>query len=205
MITDFSREGWFGASDTKNIMRDNHDTKTWQDFWDEKCGRIKLDVSTLATNTGSVFEHPILASVDKEITTDRQIILEDMRLRVNYDGDKNGIIYEVKTHKAEKEFLTKNAIYQFIPKYIYGQVQVQMFAWKTAHERGLDIPPFKELFIVEYPLYAEDYIGEPNVDFNRIKFHKVKYDKGFVKQYKKRIVPLAERLMDEWSGNEEAE
>ena len=202
MITDLSRDGWFGASDTKYIMRDNRDTKSWQEFWDEKCGRIAKDIETIGTNTGTVFEHPILDAIDGGITKDRQILLRDMRLRVNYDGDKDGIIYEVKTHKAEKPFLTKNALYQFIPKHIFGQVQVQMYAWKTAHEQGVDVPEFKKLYVVEYPLYAEDYDGDPEVDFKRIKFHKIKYDKGFIKMYLKNLEPLAERLMEEWHGEE---
>jgi len=205
MITDYSRDGWFGASDTKNVMNDNHHTRTWQEFWDEKCGRLKKDVASTATYTGTIFEHPILDAIDGDIAKDRQIILEDLRLRVNYDGDKDGIIYEVKTHRADKEFLTKNALYQFIPKYIFGQVQVEMFAWKTAHERDMDIPKFKKLYIVEYPLYEEDYNGEPQVDFKRIKFHKVSYDKGFVKQYLKRLEPLVERMLEEWNGEETKE
>ena len=202
MITDYSRDGWFGASDTKNVMNDNHQTRTWQDFWDEKCGRYKRDIDSTAIYTGTIFEHPILDAIDGDIDKDRQIKLEDLRLRVNYDGDKDGIIYEVKTHRAGKPFLTKNALYQFIPKYIYGQVQVQMFAWKTAHKREMDIPKFKKLYIVEYPLYEEDYAGEPQVDFKRIKFHKVSYDKGFVKQYLIRLKPLAEKLLEEWNGEE---
>lgn len=202
MITDYSRDGWFGASDCKYVMNDNHQTKSWQDFWAEKIGAIKKDLDSTVTNTGTMFEHPILDSIDGDIIKDRQILLPDMRLRVNIDGDKDGIIYEVKTHKAEKPFLTKNALYQFIPKYIYGQVQVQMFAWKTAHERGEDLPKFNKLYIVEYPLYREDYEGEPNVDFKRIKFHKISYDKGFIKMYRKKLEPLAERLMEEWHGEE---
>ena len=202
MITDYSRDGWFGASDTKFVMRDNHDTKSWQDFWDEKCGRTKLDVSTIGINTGTAFEHPKMDSIDGGITKDRQIVLRDMRLRVNYDCDKDGIIYEVKTNKAEKPFLTKNALYQFIPKHIFGQVQVQMYVWKTAHELGMDVPRFKKLYVVEYPLYGDDYIGNPEVDFKRIKFHKVTYDKGFIKEYEKRLKPLADRMMEEWHGEE---
>ena len=202
MITDYSREGWFGASDTKNVMLDNHDTVTWQKFWDEKCGRIVNDMSTRETYTGTVFEHPILDAIDKDINKDRQIILEDMRLRVNYDGDKGGIIYEVKTHRGDRDFLTKNALYQFLPKYIFGQVQVQMYVWKTAYERELIEDKYKKLYVVEYPLYAEDYEGEPEVDFKRIKFHKVSYDKGFIKMYLKKLEPLTARLLEEWHGEE---
>ena len=197
MITDHDRSYWFGASDTKNVMLDNHSTRTWQEFWEEKCGRLTRDIDSMATATGTRFEHPILDAIDGDIAKDRQIILEDLRLRVNYDGDKDGIIYEVKTHKADKPFLTKNALYQFIPKHIYGQVQVQMYAWKTAHKNGLDIPEFKKMYVVEYPLCQEDYDGEPNVDFDRIVFHKVKYDKGFIKQYLKRLEPLKEMLIEE--------
>lgn len=202
MITDYSRDGWFGASDTKNVMLDNHQTKTWLEFWDEKCGRAKKNVETTNTYFGSKFEHPILEAIDSGINKDRQIKIPELRLRVNYDGDKDGIIYEVKTHKAEKNFLTKNAEYQYIPKYIYGQAQVQMYAWKTAFESGMDVPKFKKLYIVEYPLYKEDYVGEPEVNFKRIKFHKVTYDKGFIKAYLKKLEPLAERLMEEWHGEE---
>lgn len=202
MITDFDRSGWFGASDTKHVMADNHHTKTWQDFWDEKCGRLVKDDESLATYTGTIFEHPILDAIDKSINKDRQIILEDKRLRVNYDGDKDGVVFEVKTHKGGKDFLTKNAIYQFLPKYIFGQVQVQMYVWKTAYERGLIEDEYKKLYVVEYPLYSEDYEGEPEVDFKRIKFHKVKYDKGFIKLYLKKLEPLTERLMEEWHGEE---
>lgn len=205
MITDYSRDGWFGASDTKNVISDNHQTRTWQEFWDEKCGRTKRDVGSAATYTGTIYEHPILDAIDGGITKDRQIKLEDLRLRVNYDGDKDGIIYEVKTHRADKEFLTKNALYQFIPKYIYGQVQVQMFTWKTAYKREMDVPKFRKLYVVEYPLYEEDYVGEPQVDFKRIKFHKVNYDKGFIKQYLKRLEPLVERMLEEWDGEETQE
>ena len=156
----------------------------------------------VSNRTGTMFEHPILDAVDKDINKDRQILLEDLRLRVNYDGDKNGIIYEVKTHTASKPFLTKNATYQFLPKHIYGQVQVQMYAWKTAHKNGEDIPPLKKLYVVEYALYEEDYFGKPEVDSNRIKFHKVTYDKGFIKQYTKRLEPLVKKMLEEWNGEE---
>lgn len=202
MITDKDRSGWFGASDTKNIMLDNHDTKTWKEFWDEKRGRLVKEFNTRETYVGTQLEHPILKAIDESINFDRQIILDDMRLRVNYDGDKDGIIYEVKTHRGDKDFLTKNALYQFLPKYIFGQVQVQMFAWKTAYERGLVDDKYKKLYVVEYPLYREDYDGETEVDFKRIKFHKVSYDKGFIKMYRKKLEPLVERLLEEWHGEE---
>lgn len=202
MIENKDRKYWFGASDTKHVMLDNHETRTWQDFWDEKCGRTTKNIVSAATQTGTIFEHPILDAIDGDITKDRQIVLEDLRLRVNYDGDKDGIIYEVKTHRADKPLLTKNALYQFIPKYIYGQVQVQMYVWKTAHDRGMDVPKFKKLYVVEYPLYTEDYTGEPQVEFNRIKFHKVKYDKGFVKEYLKKLQPLVNKMLEEMNGEE---
>lgn len=202
MITDLSRDGWFGASDTKYVMRDNKETKSWQDFWDEKCGRIKKDVSTIGTNTGTIFEHPILEAIDPDINKDRQIILSDMRLRVNYDGDKDGIIYEVKTHTAGKQFLTNNHAYQFLPKHIFGQVQVQMYAWKQAYEREMIATKLNKLYVVEYPLNQEDYIGEPTVDVGRIRFHKVKYDKAFIKEYKKRLTPLVEKMLMEWIHEE---
>lgn len=195
MITDTNRAYWFGASDTKHVIADNHDTQTWKDFWLEKCGVITRDVGNAFTTAGTAFEHPILDAIDKDINKDRQIILEDLRLRVNYDGDKVGNIFEVKSHKAEKPLLTKNALYQFLPKHIFGQTQVEIYAWKTAYERGLIDIPYKKLYVVDYPLYEDDFSGEPEVDVKRIKFHKVKYDKGFIKMYLSKLEPLAEMLV----------
>lgn len=205
MIENKDRKYWFGASDTKYVLNDNHTTATWQDFWMEKCGVIKKESDTIYTATGTAFEHPILEAIDKNINLDRQVTLEEKRLRVNYDGDMNGIIFEVKTHKAENNFMTKNATYQFLPKHIYGQVQVQMYVWKEAFERGLVLDKFDKLYVVEYPLYEADFVEDVEVDYKRIKFHKVKYDKGFIKEYQRKLEPLTEELVKVIKDAEETE
>ena len=51
---------------------------------------------------------------------DKQIIIEDLRLRVNLDGNDSDTIYECKTYKFDKGFK--------MPKKYIQQVQVQMFA-----------------------------------------------------------------------------
>jgi len=205
MIENKDRKYWFGASDTKYVMNENHSTATWQGFWAEKCGVAVKDSETIYTATGTAFEHPILDAVDKDINKDRQIILEEKRIRVNYDGDKDGIIFEVKTHKAENDFMTKNATYQFLPKHIYGQVQVQMYVWKEAFERGMVLEKFDKLYVLEYPLYEADFVEETDIDFKRIKFHKVKYDKCFIKEYKKKLEPLTEELLQVIRDGEKTE
>jgi hypothetical protein len=51
---------------------------------------------------------------------DKQIILEDLRLRVNLDGNTEDTNYECKTYRFEKGFK--------MPRKYINQVQVQMFA-----------------------------------------------------------------------------
>jgi hypothetical protein len=69
---------------------------------------------------------------------DKQTILEDLRLRVNLDGNTDDTIYECKTYKWEKGFK--------MPRKYIQQVQAQMFA------SGL-----RKANIVIYGLTEEDY------------------------------------------------
>ena len=68
MIENLDRSGWFGASDTKYIMKANHNTKTWKNWWDEKLGLIESDSSgNIYTRAGNIYEHPIIEAVDDGI------------------------------------------------------------------------------------------------------------------------------------------
>lgn len=182
MISDNDRSYWFGASDSYKIINPNHNTQTWQKWWRVKQGIEEPDfVGNIYTEAGTRFEHPILDAFDKSINKDRQLFLEDLRLRVNYDGDKDGIIYEVKTHKADKPFE--------ITPYIEAQVQTEMYVYQEV------VGDFKKLYILSYGLTEEDYqTDDPVVDADRIKVHKVKYKRGHIKNFIKCLRPLVEEL-----------
>ena len=187
MIHDTDRRWWFGASDSKMVMTPNHQSNSWQSWWRVKCGVEEQEFKgNKYTDAGTRYEHPILECFNKDMNKDRQIIIEDLRLRVNYDGDFDGNIFEVKTHKAGNEFE--------ITPYIYAQVQTQMYAWKETRD------DFKHLYILSYALTEDDYANqEPTVDdidFDRIKVHKVKYSKGHIKRYLKALEPLAKDLKE---------
>lgn len=185
MIKDYDRRYWFGASDSEKIITPNHNTETWKKWWRVKCGLEESDFKgNKYTAAGTRFEHPILECFDKGINEDRQLKIEELRLRVNYDGDKNGVIYEVKTHKIDRPF-------EMTP-YIEAQVQTQMYVWKECMEE------FNGLYVLSYGLTEEDYMNkEPtadDVDFDRIKVHKVKYKRRYIKHFLKVLKPLVEEL-----------
>ena len=181
MITDNDRSYWFGASDSYKVMG-NQSTESWQKWWRVKQGLEMPEFhGNEYTYAGQMYEHPILEAFDKDIVKDRQLFLEDLRLRVNYDGDKNGVIYEVKTHKIENPFV--------ITPYIYAQCQTQMYVWKE-----INLTPFINLYVLSYGLSAGERQVFAPVDPDRIKVHKVKYDKGHVKRFLKALKPLVERL-----------
>lgn len=205
MIQDFDRSYWIGCSDTRFVMSDNKATKTWQTWYQQKLGiESSLFGGNIYTRMGNAFEHPILATINKEMTTDRQLIIPKYNLRANLDGDVDGVIYEVKTHRADRPFEVTNAY--------YGQAQAEMFAWKQYikdseiycdwHIRE-HLENLKGLYIVSYALNVEEYSNvdlyengsiEVEIDENRLKFHKIKYDKGFVSQYKSRLKKLAKKI-----------
>lgn len=182
MIADQDRSGWFGASDTSIIMG-NWKTKTFNKWWLQKLGLDNSHFSNKYTNAGTYYEGAILDYIGAP-RRDHQILLPDILLRVNLDGDGTGQIYEVKTHSAEKEFKVSKAYYQ--------QVQVQMFAKRK--EEGV-IPKAQ---IVSYGLLADDYNDFfREIDPERLKFHDIEFDEAFIGQYLKRIEYLASCL---WKG-----
>ena len=176
MIKDQDRSGWFGASDTNMVLATNYNTKTFKQWWSVKLGEQEPDFKgSIYTDAGNKYEHPILRAINEKIEFDRQIRIERLLLRVNYDGDFDGTIYEVKTHKAEKDYE--------VTKSHWRQSQVEIFAYKEMQEE-LELPPFKRLYIVSYGLYPDEYYKEYDgveIDFSRIKFNEIKYDKHFTK------------------------
>ena len=180
----------FGASDTKYIMAENRRTKTWINFWDVKLGKMESPFQgSIYTRAGNLFEHHILQAINPDMRMDGQIIIEKYLLRTNFDGYCDGIVYEIKTHKSEKEF-------ELIPAY-WMQTQVLMYAYKTMHEKWF-LPEFKKLYVVSYALYPDEYYLEDNeieIDPDRIIMHEVMYDKAWVKgEYLPKLKELARAL-----------
>ena len=176
MIHSADRSGWFGASDTRFILG-NWNTESFRKFWDVKTGKTDSNFGgNLYTRAGNAFEHPILLAVRPDMTLDGQIIHDKYLLRVNYDGYKDGKIYECKTHKNNKEYSIPNEHWQ--------QCQVEMYVYQEKHKQWF-LPPFEGLEIVSYALYPDEYYLEPDeivIDKSRIKIHPVKYDKHFIKE-----------------------
>ena len=175
MIANQDRSGWFGASDTDKVLNTNYSTKTFKQWWAVKLGEQESDFKgSMYTDAGNKYEHPILLTINEKMNIDRQIKIEKYLLRVNYDGDFNGTLYEVKTHKDLKPYEISISHWR--------QTQVEMYAYKTMAEK-LDLPPFKKLYIVSYALRVDEYnTNEVEIDFNRIVWHEVKYDKHFIKE-----------------------
>lgn len=204
MISTFDRSWWLGASDTRYVMAENQATKSWHKWWAIKCGiKDSMFGGSIYTEMGNLFEHPILMTIDEKMNTDRQLKLRKFNLRVNYDGDIDGVIYEVKTHRADKPFEVSKAYYQ--------QAQVEMYCWKEYikesaiykdyHTRE-HLEDLKGLYIVSYGLNVDEYNQleaykegkEIVIDLKRIEKHKIKYDRGFISSYKPRLKKLTKAL-----------
>ncbi len=177
MIKDLDRSGYFGASDSAKVMAKNRASKTWRNWWLEKLGLRKNTYASKAMRAGTAWEHKILDAVDPAIRKDHQIILERHLLRVNYDGDLDGAIYEVKTHNSLKGFS--------VTKPYWMQAQVEMYAMGT-----------KELCIVSYGLVPEEYDNYfLPVDAKRMGFHPVERDETWIRnEYLPRLEELCRAL-----------
>lgn len=181
MIDSQDRSGWFGASDTAYIMG-NWKTKTFRSWWLQKMGLNTGHFTTVAMNAGTYYEHAILDHIGAE-RRDHQIILPELLLRVNLDGDAPGRIYEIKTHKIEKDFKVTKAYWQ--------QVQVQSFAKLTVEK----VLPVAE--IVSYGLTEADYRDFFNpIDPERVNRHPVAYDQRFIEEYLPRLNYLGSCLLE---------
>ena len=162
MIQSQDRSYYIGASDTSFVVG-NWKTKTFEKWWLEKLGLNKNNLSTEATKAGTNYEHKILDALNIDgLEKDKQIIND--RLRVNLDGNTSTCIYEVKTHKQDKEFK--------VSKQYWRQAQVEMYA-SNIHN----------LYIVAYGLKEEDYTNYFNkIDSERIELIPIEYDKEWIKK-----------------------
>lgn len=146
MITDHDRSGWIGASDVQFVVG-NWKTKTWEKWWMQKLGINADHFDNQYTLAGTNWEHRILDSLHlPNLEKDKQIIIEDLRLRVNLDGNTPFRIKEVKTYQWEKGWKKTPQKYEW-------QTHVQVFGARLAcmEIEGADI--------VAYGLEPEDYIN----------------------------------------------
>ena len=165
MIANHDRSGWIGASDVQFVIG-NWKTKTWEKWWMEKLGISQGRFDNRYTLAGTNWEHRILDSLGlPDLQKDRQFVIEDLRLRVNLDGNTRVRIKEVKTYQWEKGW-------KKTPKKYIDQVQVQMFGSKMYCAD-----------IVAYGLEEADYDNYLRpIDPKRLQEIPVRYDAIWVEQ-----------------------
>lgn len=179
MIQSNDRSGYFGASDTSYIMG-NWNTESFKNWWLEKLGIPTSRFKSVAMNAGTYYEHAILDVIGSP-RRDYQIIIPEYRLRINYDGDGEERIDEIKTHSIDKPFK--------VTKGYLMQVRVQMFG-KLYEEQKM--PTAK---IWAYGLKEEDYKNFFNpIDKDRLKPFPIEYDSKFIEQYIQKISYLKSAL-----------
>lgn len=178
MIAEKDRSGYFGASDTAMIVG-NWGTKTFEKWWMKKLGIDQSHFDNQYTLAGTHYEHRILESLEIPIELDRQIIIEELLLRVNLDGNDDTTIYECKTYKLENGFK--------LPKRYVQQVLVQMYASKLRNAK-----------IIAYGLSEADYRSFFNpIDVERRSEYTIEYDEQWINEvYLPRLRYLAKCLRE---------
>jgi hypothetical protein len=181
MIESKSRALYIGASDTSQVVG-SWKTETFKKWWQQKLGiDYTPSLGNKYTMAGTYYEHAILDALGIE-NKDAQILLPELRLRVNYDGITfgDGIeIHEVKTHKADKEFK--------VSKQYWRQAQVEMYAILASYR----IPA--RLYINAYPMTEEHYRDYfIPIDKSLIKSIRVDYDPDFISEYLGKLSYLKE-------------
>ena len=178
MIDSKDRSGWIGASDTDRVVG-SFDTKTFIDWWLSKEGVTSNNFESAEMNAGTHWEHRILEHVRDDMEMDKQILLPELRLRVNLDGNTENCIYECKTYKANKPFK--------VPVKYKRQVWVQMYGSKIG-----------KAYIVAYGLTENDYMNYlAPLDDSRLDLIPIDYDKAFIEtKYLPRLRYLARCLDD---------
>lgn len=178
MIANKDRSGWFGASDTSMVVG-NWETASFKKWWLVKLGLAESTLQTKAMKVGNAYEHRILETIPG-VEMDNQILIPELHLRVNLDGNTQKKIYEVKTSKHEVFKVT--AGYR-------RQSQVEMFAFEYAN--GF-VP---ELEILAYRLTPADYLNYFNpIDPNRLSHIPIPYDVSFIQMYLPRLKYLGKCL-----------
>lgn len=178
MIASQDRSGWIGASDVQFVIG-NWRTKTWEKWWMQKLGINQDHFENEYTKAGTNWEHRILDSLNlPNLEKDRQFIIEDLRLRVNLDGNIPNRIEEVKTYKWEKGWSKT-------PQKYINQVNVQMYGSKIFDAE-----------IVAYGLVPEDYENYlRELDLQRRSVHPVTYNPLWIeREYMPKHLILADCL-----------
>lgn len=186
MISDKSRDGWIGASDTHYVMS-NWNTTTFYNWWCEKLGLRTNQLNNVYLQTGNAKEHQIANALGIKLTLDRQVKIKELRLRVNLDAETKDSIYEIKTYKlTNKEWK--------LPVSYRQQIQVQMFATKK-----------RKWGIIAYGLLEEDYDNFfLPIAQERIKRFEIAYDEHWIQtKYLPRLMYLAECLKKRKTPNKE--
>ena len=138
----------------------------------QKLGLSRGHFDNESTLAGTHWEHKILDSLNLQgLEKDKQILLPDLKLRVNLDGNTPWRIFECKTYKAYGLTGSAKQLREGIcPTAYRNQVQVQMYASKIY---GADI--------VAYGLVPEDYSNYLRaVDPGRRKLIPVEYDPNWI-------------------------
>ena len=163
MIESKDRSGYLGASDTAFVVG-NWRTKSFEKFWMQKIGINNDHFENRYTIAGTNWEHRILDSLNlPDLEKDKQIIIEELKLRVNLDGNQPHRIKEVKTYQWSKGWGKT-------PQKYINQVQVQMFCSKIF---GADI--------VAYGLEDADYDNFlREIDPRRLQQIPVAYDQKWI-------------------------
>ena len=178
MIDTKDRSGWFGASDTDRIIG-SFNTKTFIDWWLIKEGVTYNNFESAEMNAGTHWEHRILEYVNEDMEMDKQILIPELRLRINLDGNTEDTDYECKTYKANKVFK--------VPLKYKRQVWVQMFGSN-----------FRKAYIVAYGLTENDYKNYlAPIDDERLGLFPIEYNEDFIENtYLPRLKYLVHCLND---------
>ena len=172
MINSQNRAWYIGASDTSMVVG-NWKTDTFRKWWQTKLGLdLRGRFDTKYTLAGTHYEHAILDTIPGVIK-DKQIIIPELSLRVNYDGIVEGdeiVIKEVKTHKDDKEFKVSKAYWR--------QAQVEIYAAEQYYGKPV------RLDIVSYPMSEKHYRNYfLKIDKDMIRETPVEKDPAFIGEY----------------------
>lgn len=138
MIASQDRSYYIGASDVEKVIG-NWKTKTWLKWYMQKLAINNDHFDNVYTLAGTHLEHRILESLGVPMEFDKQFIIEELRMRVNLDGNTEDCNYECKTTKEDINLFKP-------PKKYINQTQVQMYGSKKQHTK-----------LVVYQLEEEDY------------------------------------------------
>ncbi len=161
MINNKDRIGYFGASDTDKIIG-SWTSESFAKWWMQKLSLNRDSFENQYTLAGTHYEHRVLDSLGIPMELDRQIIIEELLLRVNLDGNDDTTIYECKTYVYAKGYS--------LPRKHINQVQVQMYA-----------TGFRKAKIIAYGLLDEDYVNYfRDMDKSRLSEFSIPYDESWI-------------------------